>query len=163
MDRESVDIFSLSIDGFDADNLRFLVIRMVNAKAAVKIVLYIDICRWQFLLIRQFDIIHTLQGENSLPVVVIIRLCHQIPSLFPCTQEVWNQQMVFMRLLIKLIVFALDTLFLVDGLQDDLHIFHACRCLSEHDLLTMFQGQFRHSFDMIGREQIVVKGIILAI
>lgn len=91
------------------------------------------------------------------------RLSHQIPTLFPSSQEVRDDGQMLLRLLVVRPVVALQPTLLINSLQHSLHILHSIGSIHQHDAVTMLQRQFRHALNVVSRQQVVIQRILLTI
>ena len=83
-----------------------LVVAVIDAKTAFEIVLHGDIGGRLHFVLRKGYVLHAFQSKDRLSVVMIVRLCHQIPTPFPCTQEIRDCHKVFLGLFVERILFS---------------------------------------------------------
>ena len=96
-------------------------------------------------------------------MMMVVWLCHQVPSLLPRFHEIRNKSLRLFRLLVERIVVTQQSTVLVNGFEHRLHILHTRWRHQQLHLVPMLDSQFRHALDMICGEQIVVQRLIIAI
>ena len=160
MDRQRTHIVRLRAIDADTDGDGLLVVGVIDSETAFEIILHGDIGGRLHLVLRKGYVLHALQCKDRLSVVVIVRLRHQIPTAFPCAQEIRNSGKMFLGLLVKRPIVKLNAFACIDGFQNRLHVHNACWRIGEHDPVAVLYCQLGHSFDMEGRKQILIERLI---
>ena len=106
MKRQRTHIIGLRAIDAETDSDRLLVIAVIDTETAFEIVGYGDIGGRLHFVLRKGYVLHALQSKDRLSVVMVVRLRHQIPTPFPCTQEIRDCHKVFLDLFVERILFS---------------------------------------------------------
>ncbi len=106
MDRQRTHIVRLRAIDTNTDSNRLLVVGVIDTETAFEIVGNGDIGGRLHFVFRKGYVLHALQCKDRLSVVVIVRLRHQIPTAFPCAQEIRDSGKVFLGLFVERMLFS---------------------------------------------------------
>lgn len=89
VDGEGADVVSLCSVDLDPDDFRNLIVAVVDAETAVKVLRAGNVGVGEHRALGKPKILHTLQGEDGLAVVGIVGLRYKVPSPLPSFQKIW--------------------------------------------------------------------------